>query len=228
MGTGFRAILAAYSWSIAGLSDAEYALSQRRPAEAETRARHALPATGMRLTKLRNYYYEEIESTLHPAAQSQLFELLVKHDPRARFSGLKELFFPDEFEGDAEAAVAKTEGAAAHDDGQTAPLNRALLFETHSEYVIRAALNLVASGAYPPDYFAVNYIYPPTTQPVGEPAAYRIPIAADGMLEREFGPGFFDEAQRQKLELLLHRRAAKAAAAPAANATDSQPEYDFL
>ncbi len=80
--------------------------------------------------------------------------------------------------------------------------SRCLIFETHSEYIIRTALTLVAKGELAPDQVAINYIHAPVTQPEGEPPAYRIPIRSNGTLAREFGPGFFDEAQRLKLELI--------------------------
>ncbi len=165
---------------------------------------------------------DELETNLHPSLQSKIFKLLI--DAAFRFDesrigygmGVADEGFilfvgeeqtPEEKEAKNREKIqhkaelkAKQHRAAELPYGQLHA--RCLIFETHSEYIIRTALTMVACGDYTPDMFAINYLHSAATQPVGEPPAYRINIRSNGTLDREFGPGFFDEAQRLKLELI--------------------------
>jgi predicted ATP-dependent endonuclease of OLD family len=76
------------------------------------------------------------------------------------------------------------------------------LLETHSEYLIRKMQLLVASGSYLPEGVAIHYLDQPTSR--------RIDILSDGKLSEDFGPGFFDEADDNALELFrLQKKAAR-------------------
>ncbi len=167
---------------------------------------------------------EELETNLHPNLQSKIFRLLVramsgKDSPKADYHVQAEDSDFIEIDGltaeQREAKQAAEEAARASRQQEHETLqqraaelpygqlhSRCLIFETHSEYIVRTALTLVASGEYSPDMFAINYLHSAATQPEGESPAYRINIRSNGTLDREFGPGYFDEAQRLKLRLI--------------------------
>ena len=78
------------------------------------------------------------------------------------------------------------------------------IIETHSEYLIRKLQTLVAKKELTPDEVSLQYVYDalPENRPVGEPHVKDIPIREDGTLKCPFGPGFFDEADNQAMDLL--------------------------
>lgn len=77
------------------------------------------------------------------------------------------------------------------------------LIETHSEYLIRKLQYLVATGKVEKDEIQIYYFYNPEDCPVGEERVKGININDDGSLTSDFGPGFFDEADRIAMELFL-------------------------
>ena len=168
---------------------------------------------------------DELETNLHPSLQSKIATLLInlsldhvklQHDylvpisDKARILDVPELteeqLAANQRAQRSEQELAEQRLADLRARASALPYghlhSRCLIFETHSEYIIRTALTLVAKGELTPDQVAINYFHAPGTQPPGEPPAYRIPIRSNGTLSREFGPGFFDEAQRLKLELI--------------------------
>jgi predicted ATPase len=76
-----------------------------------------------------------------------------------------------------------------------------LIIETHSEYFIRKLQFLVAKKKVENSSISLNYfdISYPKNSPVI--SFKKIPISKDGILEDEFGPGFFDEANNLSINL---------------------------
>ncbi|MBD0287653.1 MAG: DUF3696 domain-containing protein [Flavisolibacter sp.] len=80
--------------------------------------------------------------------------------------------------------------------------NIQFILETHSEYLIRKMQYWVAKKIIEPGAAAIYYFYDPQNIPEGEKQIKRINIREDGMLEDDFGEGFYDEATRLTFELL--------------------------
>ncbi len=77
------------------------------------------------------------------------------------------------------------------------------IIETHSEYLIRKLQYLTAKGEISPNATKIHYFYHPDKIPAGETQTFPINIREDGSLTRNFGTGFFDEADNIALELFL-------------------------
>lgn len=74
------------------------------------------------------------------------------------------------------------------------------IIETHSEYFIRKLQLLIAKDEIPHTAVALNYFQ--NEAEVGKSiTAYQINIDEHGILDRPFGPGFFDEADNLAVEL---------------------------
>lgn len=80
--------------------------------------------------------------------------------------------------------------------------NMQFILETHSEYLIRKLQVLTAKDEITPDDTAIYYFFPPDEVPKDRKQVERLHIGKDGGLDKEFGPGFFDEALNWKLELM--------------------------
>lgn len=76
------------------------------------------------------------------------------------------------------------------------------IIETHSEYFIRKLQYLIAKGTIDQNLVSLYYFYDPRNLPEGEAQVKKINIRKDGMLEDDFGEGFYDEATRLTFELL--------------------------
>lgn len=84
------------------------------------------------------------------------------------------------------------------------------IVETHSEYLIRKFQTFVGKHNNEPDEgigedeLSLYYLYSPKDEkrPEGEPLIKKIDFNKDGRLTSPFGPGFFDEADNQAMELL--------------------------
>jgi predicted ATPase len=78
-----------------------------------------------------------------------------------------------------------------------------IIVETHSEYLIRKLQFLTAKKEINPADTQIHYFYAPDDVPEGENQIYPINIQEDGSLSKNFGKGFFDEADNIALELFL-------------------------
>lgn len=76
------------------------------------------------------------------------------------------------------------------------------LIETHSEYLIRKLQYLVATKKLRPQDVAIYYLHDPNEVPEGRKQVERINIQEDGLLDNEFGTGFFDEATKLMTSIL--------------------------
>ena len=76
-----------------------------------------------------------------------------------------------------------------------------LIIETHSEYMIRKLQFLVAKGIVSKDSISLNYFSLTFLKKNPIIIFKRIPIADDGILQGEFGTGFFDEANNLSINL---------------------------
>ena len=81
--------------------------------------------------------------------------------------------------------------------------NIQFIIETHSEYLIRKFQYLTAKKVIEPKDTQIHYFYHPDKVPLGETQTYPINITKDGSLTRNFGKGFFDEADNIAMELFL-------------------------
>ncbi len=76
--------------------------------------------------------------------------------------------------------------------------NTQFIIETHSEYLIRKLQYLTANKKHEynikPEDTAIYYFNDPKSLKKGEEQVKRIRIREDGILDGNFGPGFFDEA----------------------------------
>src|SRR5690606_32964673 len=85
--------------------------------------------------------------------------------------------------------------------------NVRLLIETHSEYLIRRLQYLVAIKEIDADKIGINYFQMKLQgKRKRRIEFYEINIGKDGRLSREFGPGFFDEADNLSVELFLKNK----------------------
>src|SRR5690606_12173103 len=85
--------------------------------------------------------------------------------------------------------------------------NIRLLIETHSEYLIRRLQYLVGTNDIDPDKIGINYFQMKLQgKRKRKIEFYEINIGKDGRLSREFGPGFFDEADNLSVELFLRNK----------------------
>lgn len=75
------------------------------------------------------------------------------------------------------------------------------IIETHSEYMIRKAQYLVAKNNKCQENFKIYYFNGPNNANSKE-KYYDIKINKDGMLSKDFGPGFVDEASNLTIDLL--------------------------
>ena len=76
------------------------------------------------------------------------------------------------------------------------------IIETHSEYFIRKFQYLIAKKVVNPKGLAIYYFYSPKSIPEGEKRIKTLTIRNDGMMDEDFGDGFFDEATRLTIDLL--------------------------
>ncbi len=76
------------------------------------------------------------------------------------------------------------------------------LIETHSEYLIRKLQYLTAKKEIKPDESIIYYFHHPSHIPQGEKQVKELHIREDGMMDGDFGPGFFDESTQLTLDLL--------------------------
>ena len=84
-----------------------------------------------------------------------------------------------------------------------------LVLETHSEYLIRRFQYLVAKGELKKEDIQIYYFNDPSNVKDGEEVVYPININGDGSLTRDFGKGFFDEADNIALDLFLLNQSQK-------------------
>lgn len=75
------------------------------------------------------------------------------------------------------------------------------IIETHSEYLIRRLQILAIQNKLDSDKIGITYF--PTEM---DQDPYNININTDGSLDKNFGPGFFDEASNHTLELIKFKR----------------------
>jgi hypothetical protein len=76
------------------------------------------------------------------------------------------------------------------------------IIETHSEYIIRKLQLLVANKEIKNSDISILYVYDMKDKPGYEPQVKKIGIRKDGMLNGNFGEGFFDEADMLSMFLL--------------------------
>jgi len=76
------------------------------------------------------------------------------------------------------------------------------IIETHSEYIIRKLQLLVANKSLANSDISILYVYDKDSKPGYEPQVKKIGIRKDGMLNGNFGEGFFDEADMLSMFLL--------------------------
>lgn len=76
------------------------------------------------------------------------------------------------------------------------------LVETHSEYFIRKLQFQTAKQEISPDDTQIYYFHHPDMVPEGETQIKKLNIRADGMMDDDFGNGFFDESTRLTIDLL--------------------------
>jgi predicted ATPase len=83
--------------------------------------------------------------------------------------------------------------------------NIQFILETHSEYLIRKMQFLTARKEIAPSDTQLYYFNSPNKIADGQEQIYEININESGQLSRDFGPGFFDEADSIATELFLLR-----------------------
>ena len=76
------------------------------------------------------------------------------------------------------------------------------IVETHSEYLIRKLQYLTAKEKIKSDDTVIYYFYHPEEVPKGEKQIKKLTIRDDGMMDGDFGEGFFDESSRLTMDLL--------------------------
>lgn len=88
--------------------------------------------------------------------------------------------------------------------------NIRILLETHSEYLVRKLQVMVAKKTLEPSQVAIHYLYDADESArEGENQVVQINILENGMLDKKFGPGFFDEAGSSQLEIIKLARGIK-------------------
>ena len=80
--------------------------------------------------------------------------------------------------------------------------NIQFIIETHSEYFIRKLQYLTAKKELLPEHSVIYYFTNPNDLEEGERQVRELKIREDGILDGEFGSGFYDEATRLTVELL--------------------------
>ncbi|RLD51191.1 MAG: hypothetical protein DRI94_06700 [Bacteroidetes bacterium] len=76
------------------------------------------------------------------------------------------------------------------------------IIETHSEYLIRKLQYLTAKKVIKPEDVAVYYFNDPKNLKEGEEQVINLKIREDGMMDKDFGSGFFDESVKLTTDLL--------------------------
>lgn len=78
------------------------------------------------------------------------------------------------------------------------------ILETHSEYLIRKLQYLVANPEHSAkaEDISIYYMYHPDKIPEGQTQVVDLEMRPDGLLKKDFGEGFFDEASSWTFELL--------------------------
>lgn len=77
------------------------------------------------------------------------------------------------------------------------------ILETHSEYLIRKLQVMAAKNDINPEAVAIHYLNDPKIcKKEGIEQVVKIDIKENGQLTDKFGPGFFDEAGSQQLEII--------------------------
>ncbi|MEA1987138.1 MAG: DUF3696 domain-containing protein, partial [Candidatus Marinimicrobia bacterium] len=84
-----------------------------------------------------------------------------------------------------------------------------IILETHSEYLIRKLQYLTAKKEIKPADTIIHYFHHPDKIPKGEEQFKQINILEDGSLSKDFGPGFFDEADNLAMELFKYTKISK-------------------
>jgi predicted ATPase len=76
------------------------------------------------------------------------------------------------------------------------------IIETHSEYLIRKLQYLTAKKEIESKDTVIYYFHHPDEIPKGEKQIKKLTIRDDGMMDGDFGEGFFDESSRLTMDLL--------------------------
>lgn len=76
------------------------------------------------------------------------------------------------------------------------------IIESHSEYMVRKLQYLTANKELLPEHSVIYYFCNPNDFKEGEPQIRELKIRKDGILDGEFGNGFYDEATRLTVDLL--------------------------
>jgi hypothetical protein len=76
------------------------------------------------------------------------------------------------------------------------------IIETHSEYLIRKLQYLTAKKEIESKDTVIYYFHHPDEIPKGEKQIKKLTIRKDGMMDGDFGEGFFDESSRLTMDLL--------------------------
>lgn len=79
---------------------------------------------------------------------------------------------------------------------------RSLILESHSEYMIRKFQYLVAKGEIKAEDIVIYYFNDQDEVAKGAELVKELHIREDGMMDGDFGHGFFDESTRQTINLL--------------------------
>jgi predicted ATPase len=80
--------------------------------------------------------------------------------------------------------------------------NCCFIIETHSEYMIRKFQYLVAKGEIKAEDIVIYYFNDQEEVAKGAEQVKELHIREDGMMDGDFGPGFFDESTRLTVDLL--------------------------
>ena len=81
--------------------------------------------------------------------------------------------------------------------------NVGLIIETHSEYFIRKLQYLISTKKVVNDKISLNYFERKMKNKKSTIIISEIPISKEGVLEKEFGSGFLDEANNLSIDLFL-------------------------
>jgi predicted ATPase len=80
--------------------------------------------------------------------------------------------------------------------------NVQFFIETHSEYLVRRLQYLTAKNEIKPEDSVIYYFNHPDEVAKGAEQVKELHIREDGMMDGDFGPGFFDESTRLTVDLL--------------------------